>query len=203
MECCIISLCLHEKFFNFILLVEIRGPFSQILVNDHVSKLVKRQIWDLMLVAIEPVNHLGRHDVVERPVVGGREVLNTLTNHVPIEFLKQANKRKVLRRNSALQFAIVHVSETLVLCWVEPSVVAVESEQDVELILVIKLLQYLCDGVSGQHWVGNSSVNDVHNLLGIGAFVRKSVPKLFVSLIELLQLLIIKESLPVVGPALS
>lgn len=124
----IVALCLHIEAFNFPLLVEVGGPLCKIFVDDHVSELIQSQIWHFVLITIEPVHHVWSHDVVECPIVGCREVLHTLTNHVSIKLLEETNKSDVSWWDETFQFSIINIPERLILCWIQPCVIAVESK---------------------------------------------------------------------------
>lgn len=175
MECAIVTLALHEELLDLPFLVGPRSPICDDLERDEATELVKRQVRDLVLVASEPVHHLRSHHVVESLPMRCRHVLHTLAQEVTVELEEEADERNVLRWNKALERRVVGVPETRILRRVEPRVVAVQSDEHVVLVLVVYLIKDFCDRVGGEVLIRKSNVDEVDHLLGLGAFVSKSV----------------------------
>ena len=83
---------------------------------------------------------------------------------------------------------------------------SISSDEHVIFVLVVKLLQNLSNGTSSQFWVASPvlcTLDNVHNLLGLGTFLSKSVGEDLESVVMLLGLVVVDELLPVVTPALA
>jgi hypothetical protein len=171
MEGSVVALSLHVQSLNLPLLVEVWPPLGYVLVDQHVSEFIQSQIRNLMLVPSEPIYHPWSHDVVVGSIVSSRNILDSLTNHVAVKLPKKADQSQVIRWDSSLENAIITIPETSVGSRVEPGVVPIECEKHLVVILMVELLENLGNCVCGQHWVSNTSIDNVHDLFWVWAFV--------------------------------
>uniref|UniRef100_A0A7S3FXL9 Uncharacterized protein n=1 Tax=Strombidium rassoulzadegani TaxID=1082188 RepID=A0A7S3FXL9_9SPIT len=202
MEGSVVALGLHVEPLDLPFSVVEGRPAGQVLVSDEVSELVEGHVGHVEVVALEPLHHFWGVNVVEVSEIGRGQVLDALSDHVPVESGEQANEGDVPGRDVPLQIVVVIVPETLILRRHEPLIVAVEGEEDVVIILVVELLEHFSDGVGGQPGVLDAGVHNVHNDLGVGHLVGDSVPQIHEDVLPRLQLRIVEEVLPVIAPAL-
>ena len=82
----VVPLSLHVQTFNFPFCIPLTLPTCGVFVDEHVSEFIESKIWNSVLVSREPVDHLWACYVVESSVVGSCQELQSLPNHVAVEF---------------------------------------------------------------------------------------------------------------------
>ena len=137
----VVSLAFHVTHLNLPFFVHLAGPTRDTLEVNKVAELVERQVGHLVRVAIEPVNVLRAHHVVESTIVRRCEVFDALTQHMSVKLEKHANQRNISRRHAALRGRIVDITETVITRGLQPSIETVEGDEHVELVLVVDLQQ--------------------------------------------------------------
>jgi len=95
------------------------------------------------------------------------------------------------------------ISETDVLGWLEPLVITVHSDQNLVFVLVVDLLEDLCDCGGGELTILKSNINEVDHFFRLCTFIFQSILKLLVSRLIKFLFLIVKETFPVIRPDLS
>ena len=112
----VVALCLHIQTLYLVLVVEAQGwyPTTYGLVVQVHAELVKSGVFDSMVVAIEPMEHVRCCDVVESRVVGCCGKLHTLSNHVAIKLHQEPSQRKIFWWDETFELWVVHVPETVV-----------------------------------------------------------------------------------------
>lgn len=67
------------------------------------------------------------------------------------------------------------ISETDVLGWLEPLVITVHSDQNLVFVLVVDLLEDLCDRAGGELSVLKGNIDEVDHLFRLGTLILQSV----------------------------
>jgi len=64
MESAIVTLGLHIQSFDLPFFVKEWTPLRYVFVDKHISELIKSKIWNFVFVSLEPIDHIGSHDVI-------------------------------------------------------------------------------------------------------------------------------------------
>jgi len=67
------------------------------------------------------------------------------------------------------------ISETDVLGWLEPLVITVHSDQNLVFVLVVDLLEDLCDRAGGELSVLKGNIDEVDHFFRLGTLILQSV----------------------------
>lgn len=141
--------------------------------------------------------------MVELVLVGGRAQLDAVADEVPVKFDEQTAQGQVVWRDATVEVSLVLVAEGQEAGRHHPRVVVVDSDQNLDAVLLVQLLHNLCDSVRGQVRSLDTCVHDVQDSLGVFQCVTQTVLHRLVVGFKGLHLSIKKLVLPVVRPGLA
>jgi hypothetical protein len=113
------------------------------------------------MVPVRKVELLRGGDVVELPILGGRLEFKHILSEMAVKFHEETDRCDIVRGNMASQVAIVFVSERRVVGPSEPVADAVDVDQNLELISVIKLVEHLSKSRNGEEGLVDTQIDDV------------------------------------------
>ena len=120
--------------------IRVRVHAREGIVDHGFAEVIQGQVGDSCMVAWEVANLLRFHHVIEHPVVRCGHQFDSIVNEVAIKFHQESYQSQMMRRDVILQFRVVGVSERWVVGWLEPSVDAIDTNQSLVLIALVKLL---------------------------------------------------------------